>query len=87
MLNMQAQSYIDNMTASAKQFESNKAAVELAEKGCQISQTRYKMGKGTSLELANSQVSLTNAKLSLKNTIYEYLIAKTDLEKVLGTNK
>ena len=87
MLNMQAQSYIDNMTASAEQFESNKAAVELAEKGYQISQTRYKMEKGTSLELANSQVSLTNAKLSLKNTIYEYLIAKTDLEKVLGTNK
>jgi outer membrane protein TolC len=87
MLNMQAQSYIDNMTASAEQLESNKAAVELAEKGFSISQTRYEMDKGTSLELTNSQVSLTNAKLSLKNTIYEYLIAKTDLEKVLGISE
>ena len=87
MLNMQAQSYIDNMTASAEQLESNKAAVKLAEKGFSISQTRYEMDKGTSLELTNSQVSLTNAKLSLKNTIYEYLIAKTDLEKVLGISE
>ena len=63
------------------------AAKELAEKGFSISQTRYEMDKGTSLELTNSQVSLTNAKLSLKNTIYEYLIAKTDLEKVLGISE
>lgn len=84
MLNMQAQSYIDNMTASAEQLQSNKTAVELAEKGLQISQKRYDVGKGTILELTNSQVSLTNTRLSYNNTIYDYLVAKTDLNKVLG---
>ena len=84
MLRMQAQSYIDNMTASAEQLESNKKAVELAEKGVQISQKRYDVGKGTILELTNSQVSLTNTRLSYNNTIYAYLVAKSGLNKVLG---
>lgn len=84
MLNMQAQSYIDNMTASAEQLQSSKNAVELAEKGLEISQKRYDVGRGTILELTNSQVSLTNVKLSYNNTIYDYLVAKSELNKVLG---
>ena len=87
MLNMQAQSYIDNMNASAEQLESNKTAVELAEKGLEISQKRYDVGRGTILELTNSQVSLTNVKLTYNNTIYDYLVAKSDLNKVLGQDK
>lgn len=84
MLNMQAQSHIDNMTKSAEQLQSNKTAVELAQKGLEISQKRYDVGKGTILELTNSQVSLTNVKLSYNNTIYDYLVAKAELNKVLG---
>ena len=84
MLRMQAQSFIDSMTASAEQLESNKKAVELAEKGLEISQKRYDVGKGTILELTNSQVSLTNTRLSYNNTIYDYLVAKSGLDKVLG---
>ena len=84
MLSMQAQSYLDNMTKSAEQLESNKTAVELAKKGLEISQKRYDVGKGTILELTNSQVSLTNVKLSYNNTIYDYLVAKSELDTVLG---
>jgi outer membrane protein TolC len=75
------------MTASAEQLESNKDAVNLAQKGVEISQKRYDVGKSTILELTNSQVSLTNTRLSYNNTIYDYLVAKTDLEKVLGTSQ
>ena len=84
MLNMQAQSHIDNMTASAEQLSSNKEAVRLAEKGLEISQKRYDIGNGTILELTNSQVQLTNTRLSYNNTIYDYLVAKSELNKVLG---
>ena len=84
MLKMQAQSYIDNMTKSSEQLASNKEAVRLAEKGVEISQKRYDIGNGTILELTNSQVQLTNTRLSYNNTIYDYLVAKTELEKVLG---
>ncbi len=84
MLNMQAQSFIDNMTASSEQLSSNKEAVRLAEKGVEISQKRYDIGNGTILELTNSQVQLTNTRLSYNNTIYDYLVAKSELNKVLG---
>ncbi len=84
MLNMQAQSYVDNMTKSAEQLESNKIAIELAKKGLEISQKRYDVGKGTILELTNSQVSLTNVQLTYNNTIYDYLVAKSELNTVLG---
>jgi outer membrane protein TolC len=84
MLKMQAQSFIDNMTTSSEQLSSNKEAVRLAEKGVEISQERYDIGNGTILELTNSQVQLTNTRLSYNNTIYDYLVAKSELNKVLG---
>ena len=84
MLKMQAQSFIDNMTTSSEQLASNKEAVRLAEKGLEISQKRYDIGNGTILELTNSQVQLTNTRLSYNNTIYDYLVAKSELKKVLG---
>ncbi|MBR2319014.1 MAG: TolC family protein [Bacteroidaceae bacterium] len=84
MLKMQAQSFIDNMTTSSEQLSSNKEAVRLAEKGLEISQKRYDIGNGTILELTNSQVQLTNTRLSYNNTIYDYLVAKSELNKVMG---
>ena len=84
MLRMQAQSYIDKMVTSAKQLESNKQAVELAKKGLAISQKRYEIGNGTILELNNSQVSLTNMQLTYNNSIYDYLVAQSELKTVLG---
>jgi outer membrane protein TolC len=84
MLRMQAQSYIDNMTTSAKQLVSNKQAVDLAKKGLTISQKRYEIGNGTILELNNSQVQLTNMQLTYNNSIYDYLVAQSELRTVLG---
>ena len=84
MLRMQAQSHIDKMVTSAKQLESNKQAVELAKKGLTISQKRYEIGNGTILELNNSQVSLTNMQLTYNNSIYDYLVAQSELKTVLG---
>lgn len=84
MLRMQAQSYLDNMTSSAEQISSNKQAVELAQKNVEISKKRYEVGKGTILELNNSQVSLTNVQLTYNNSIFNYLVAQSELKTVLG---
>lgn len=83
-LNIQARSYIDNMKANAEQVASNHEAIEQAEKGREIASKRYEIGKGTILELNNSEVSLTQAKLTYSQSIYNYLAAKADLDKVLG---
>ncbi len=83
-LNMMVKSYRNNMMASSEQVASNKENVYQAEKAVQIAGKRYEVGKGTVLELNSSQVSLTEAQLVYNQSIYDYLIAKADLNQVLG---
>ena len=83
-LTMQATSYLDNMAASTEQVVSNKEAVFQAEKGRTIAEKRYEVGKGTILELNSSEVALTEAKLTYNQSIYDYLVAKADLDLVMG---
>ncbi|WP_195621525.1 TolC family protein [Bacteroides clarus] len=83
-LNMQIMSYQDNMSASSEQVSSNKENVMQAEKAVQIAGKRYEVGKGTVLELNTSQVQLTEAELTYNQSIYDYLVAKADLDQVLG---
>lgn len=83
-LKMQAQSYLDNMAASSEQVVSNKEAVLQAEKGRTIAEKRYEVGRGTILELNSSEVALTQAQLTYNQSIYDYLVAKADLDLVMG---
>lgn len=83
-LTMQATSYLDNMAASTEQVVSNKEGIVQAEKGRLIAQKRYEVGKGTILELNDSEVALTQAQLTYNQSIYDYLVAKADLDQVLG---
>lgn len=84
LLYMQMSNYLDNMSASSEQVLSNKESVLQAEKGRMIAQKRYEVGKGTILELNDSEVALTQSQLTYNQSIYDYLISKADLEKVLG---
>ncbi len=86
-LTMQATSYLDNMAASTESVVSNKEAVYQAEKGRTIAEKRYEVGKGTILELNSSEVALTEAQLTYNQSIYDYLIAKADLDLVLGVDE
>ena len=93
-LNMQVVSYRNNMTASSEQVVSNKEnvmqAVSYADNvlpaanAVQLAGNRSEVGKGTVLELNSSQVSLTQAQLTYNQSIYDYLVAKADLDQVLG---
>ncbi len=86
-LTMQATSYLDNMAASTEQVVSNKEAVFQAEKGRTIAEKRYEVGKGTILELNSSEVALTESQLTYNQSIYDYLVAKADLDLVLGVDE
>lgn len=58
-----------------------------AEKGRTIAEKRYEVGKGTILELNSSEVALTEAQLTYNQSIYDYLVAKADLDLVLGIDE
>ncbi|MDR0891298.1 MAG: TolC family protein [Mediterranea sp.] len=83
-LNLQLTSFRNNMQVSSQQLASNKENVMQARKALTIAGKRYDVGKGTILELNSSQLSLTQAELAYNQSIYDYLVAKTELEKVLG---
>lgn len=85
-LKVQTSSYLDNMAASSEQVLSNKESVFQAEKGRDIAQKLYEVGKGTILELNDSEVALTQTQLTYNQSIYDYLISKADLDMVLGND-
>lgn len=86
-LNMQVQTYLDNMQASNEQMASNKESVAQAEKGLLIAQKRYDVGRGTILELNSSEVALTQAELTYNQAIYDYLTARADLDCLIGNDQ
>jgi outer membrane protein TolC len=86
-LTMQATSYLDNMAASTESVVSNKEAVYQAQKARDIADKRYQVGKGTILELNSSEVALTESRLTYNQSIYDYLVAKADLDLVMGSEE
>ena len=83
-LAMQQQSYLNSMAASAEQVSSNKEAITQAQKGRDIAEKLYEVGRGTVLELNSAEVALTQARLTYAQSIYDYLTAKADLDKLQG---
>ncbi|KAA6351271.1 putative efflux pump outer membrane protein TtgC [termite gut metagenome] len=83
-LNTLATSYKSSMNTGCEQVLSNKEGVFQAEKGREIARKRYEIGKGTILELNDSEIALIQAQLAYNQSIFDYLTAKADLDKVLG---
>jgi len=83
-LSMAAESYRQNMASSIAQVNSNAEAVRQAEKAVQISSKRYQVGRGTILELNQSETAETQAKLTYVQSIYDYLTNRADLDYTLG---
>ncbi len=83
-LEMQAISYLDNIKKSIEKIESNIQGLRQAEKAVSISKKMYEVGSNTFLDLSNSELALIQAGLMYNQSIFDYLSAKSDLEKLLG---
>lgn len=83
-LNVALESYKQNMASTIAQVESNAEAVRQADKAVEISGKRYEVGRGTILELNQSETARTQAELTYVQSIYDYLTNKADLEYTLG---
>lgn len=75
---------VDNMNTCVKQFDAARKGVEQAERGYLISQKRYDTGAGTLLEMNDAELALTQARLNFNQAIFNYIVAKSDLEKIMG---
>lgn len=83
-LELQISSYLDNMKKAIEKSESNKEGLRQAEKALTISQKMYEVGMATFLDVSNAELLYIQAGLAYNQSIFEFLSAKADLEKLLG---
>jgi len=83
-LNVQVRSAINNLISAREKMLANEKTVAQAQKACDISDTRYRAGAGTILELNVSQLNLTQAKLNYSQAIYDYLSSQADYDQIIG---
>jgi outer membrane protein TolC len=83
-LRIQIHSAESQMEEARKRIEAQLKSLSQAQKALQISQTRYKSGIGTQLELLDTQVAMTHAQTNYSQAIYDYLTAKADWQYYVG---
>ena len=60
-------------------------SVELAEEALRLANMMYKEGTNTQLDVLNSQLALTRARLNYVSSLYEYQMARYRLRRITGT--
>ena len=72
------------METSMNSYYAAQDAVASAQKGYDITEASYKVGRSTLIELNDAQLALTQSRLAESQAILNFLTAKTQLEQALG---
>lgn len=83
-LNVQVRTQMDNIQKNVKQISTNEAGVEQARKANQIMEKSFQIGAASYLDLRDSEVALLESELSYYQSIYNYLVAESELQLLLG---
>ena len=86
-IKLMLQNQINQIAKSIEQVNSLKTAKEQAQKGYDIAVKRYDTGMGTIVDVNQAALGLTNTGLQYNNAIYDYVTAKSELEKVIGADQ
>ena len=76
--------YLNTMETQIKSFSAAEEAVNTAAKAYGIAEKSYNVGRSTITELNDAQLALTQARLGVSQTVYEFVVAKSNLEKIMG---
>jgi outer membrane protein TolC len=83
-LKIAIRSYLNTMETNMNSYNSAVEAVALAQKAYDIAAKSYKVGKSTITDMNDSQLQLTQARLSQSQAVYNFVVAKSNLEKTIG---
>ena len=78
---------LNSMQTNVKKYAASAATVGQAQRGYEIAVKRYEVGRGTLVDLDNSQLQLTQAELGRNSAIYNFMMAKIALDKILGNHE
>lgn len=81
---MQVDIAIDNIKLNVKQIASSSESVAQADRAHTIMEKSFEIGAASYLDLRDSELSLTRARLAYYQAIYNYLIAGSKLELLMG---
>ena len=76
--------YLNTMETQMKSFSAAEEAVNTAAKAYGIAEKSYNVGRSTITELNDAQLALTQARLGVSQTVYDFVVAKSNLEKIMG---
>ena len=76
--------YLNTMETSMNSYNAAVEAVGLAQKAYDIAAKSYKVGKGTITDMNDAQLTLTQASLQKSQAVYNFVVAKSNLEKTIG---
>jgi outer membrane protein TolC len=77
---------LTTMETNMKTYYSAEEAVALAQKSYDVVSKSYEVGRATILDLNDAQLALTQARLGQSQAIYNFVIAKAQLEQTLGAD-
>lgn len=75
---------LNTMETNMKSYYAAQEAVASAQKGYDITEASYKVGRSTLIEVNDAQLALTQSRLAESQAIFNFLSAKTQLEQTLG---
>jgi outer membrane protein TolC len=75
---------ISGMSSAAQQIDIATVSVAAAEENLRMQQERYRLGTSTIVDLLTSQTALNQAQANLVQARYNYLVARAQIEALVG---
>jgi outer membrane protein len=73
-----------NLANAFENYGIQKRNLRLAEEVVRVSKIKYKQGVGSNLEVTNAEASLKESQTNYYTALYDFIIAKIDLDKAQG---
>lgn len=83
-LRLGVQSYLNDMQQAIEDIAADSETMRQAQKAYDIAQKQYEVGMNTWLDLNSAELTLTTTQLTYCQAIFNYLVAKANLEATLG---
>lgn len=86
-LKIQAQSVLLRIEDARKRIRSQYETVRLSERGLELANVSFKNGVLNQIDVLDANYQVSQSRLAYLQAIYDYLIARTDLEELMNSEK
>jgi len=80
----QVRGLVENAEEALLRAQGQRLAVGQAQRGFEIASAQYREGLGSQLELTDSEVALRQSEFNYAQAVYDYLIARAQLDEATG---